>query len=525
MRTSPRLRAALLVLAGALAVLAVPATASALSFHIVNESGLEAKDVYVDIVANGAFEVPGFVNDEPKKLSEIAGQEVTIEKLVSGRVYISYGAPVEEGVTFASPTRFDWAEMTVTPAPEDVANLTAVDQFAIGMRLTTLGASNEELESVGDANADTVFDALQGIPGGPQSTIRDAGGNILRVLSPLHSTAYPLLGEYVRSMAGQTIALHTAFFSTPFVTTEYSGMFQPDGSITLTGTTNPLLSAPETIELEGSKLIEDIYTGDETPNTVEGTIRRDLLAGFSTGLWGGKYGNDALSFCSDPIENVQGKFCPHGFNQPAFGDARSALSAFPTCEQYAAIINQYTDVYGNPYSDASKKVAVGLDQAQVKTLQLTLLPDSGDAQPSSPGNPNCGAAPPAAGGPTTGSGNTPSGGDATTKESLGATGPDLPTFHLLKKATVKHGRVKIGRIACTGACGKVEATATVGKKTVLARGKAVLRTDHGPLTLTLTATGRHKLAHGAQHAKLTLKVTQPGSKRPMIKKAALRLLP
>jgi hypothetical protein len=340
-----------------------PAAASALEFAVVNESGRGPEGVYVTVVGDPAtYDVPGMVNDEPKKLSEIPGQKLTIEKLVSGRVYISYGAGVKEGVTLESPTRFDWAELNVHPVSTDVANLTAVDQFGIGMRLDTYSASDEHLEWLGDANSNTIFEALQQIPGGPQATVKGGGGNILRVVSPLHSSAYPDLGDYVRSMSGKTIALHTAFFGTPFTTSKYSGTFAADGSITLSGTSNPPGAAPAMIPVAGAGLIEDIYTGAHTPNNLEGAIRRDLLAGFSTGLWDGKYGNDALSFCTNPQTTTQGSWCPNGFNQPAFGDARTELSSFPTCEQYAAVINQYADSYGNPYSDASKKVAVSLDQ-------------------------------------------------------------------------------------------------------------------------------------------------------------------
>jgi hypothetical protein len=200
------------LLATVAALLALPASASALKLQIVNESGRAANEVFVDIVAPGGAEGDGFVNNHPQALSEISGQEVTIDKLVSGRVYISYGAAVEEGVPFNSPTRFDWAELTVTPAPEDAANLTAVNQFAIGMRLTTLGGAGEELESVGSTYANTIFDALQQIPGGPESTVRGANGEILRVLSPdTTGSAYPPLTAYVESMAGETITLHTAF--------------------------------------------------------------------------------------------------------------------------------------------------------------------------------------------------------------------------------------------------------------------------------------------------------------------------
>lgn len=471
----------------------VPA-ASALEFEIVNESGLEDDEVFVTVVANGAYAVPGVTEDEPVKLSEVPSGSMTIDQLISGRVYVSYGAGVEEGVPFNSPTRFDWAEMTVTPVAEDVANLTAVDQFAIGMRLDTLNGSGDVLETVGAANSDTIFAALQGIPGGPQATVRDGNGDILRVLSPLHSSAYPDLGDYVRSMAGETIALRTAFFGTPFTTTHYSGTFAADGSIVLSGITNPPGEAPAQISIPATELIEDIYTGGNTPNDVEGAIRRDLLSAFSAGFWNGRYGNDALSFCDDPIVDAQGSYCPHGFNQPAFGAARLTLSPFPTCEQYAAVINQHSDVYGNPYSDASKKVAVALDQpgsgGEVTKLRLTILPDSGDAQPSSGGNPNCGAAAPPQPEPAA--------------EPADRRGAGKAKARFRKRSTLVGGGFRLGRVVCPGGCRKVSAIAKLGAKTV-ARGRWRRAASNRVLRLKLTKTGRRALSRKKGEWKLRIK--------------------
>jgi hypothetical protein len=397
---------ALVVLLALLAALAFPATAPALKLEIVNESGEAAEDVFITVAGEaGTYDVPGMENDVPKPLDEIGGGELAIERLISGRVYVSYGAGVDVGVPFDSPTRFDWAELTVTPSVNDVANLTAVDQVGIGMRLDTLDAGDAILETVGSANSDTVFAALQEIPGGPQATMRDGDGNIIRVLSPLHSDAYPDLGDYVRSLAGQTITLHAQFDA---VSTHYSGTFGADGSIVLHGETSPPGQAPAEIPIPGAELIEDIYPAANTPNNPYGEIRHDLLAGFSTGLWGGRYGNDAIAFCTNPqIYAPTGwPICPTGFNQPSFGDARSGPSPFATCEQYAAVINKHTDIYGNPYSDASKRVTVGLDQpgdgGAVETLRLTILPDSGDAGPVTGGNADCGATPPTPPAPASG---------------------------------------------------------------------------------------------------------------------------
>jgi hypothetical protein len=495
------------------AAMLLPAGASALELQIVDKSGHEPEDVYVTVAGQaGTYDVPGMVNDEPKKLSEIPGQKLTIEKLIAGRVYISYGTGVQEGVPFDSPTRFDWAELTVTPASADVANLTAVDQFGIGMRLDTYGPSEEHLDWLGDANSDTIFEALQRIPGGPQATVKD-GSDIVRVVSPNKApNAYPDLGDYVRSMSGRTITLHTAFFGSPFVTSEYTGTFAADGSIALSGASNPAGQAPATIPVAGDGLIDDVYTGANTPNNLQGAIRRDLLAGFSTGLWGGRYGNDALSFCSNPQTTAQGSWCPNGFNQPAFGDARLELSPYATCEQYAAVINQYADAYGNPYSDASKKVTVGLDQpvsgGSVKTLKLTVLPDSGDAQPKASGNPNCGAA-----SPSPSPSPPPAQPQAALSSPSGMAAAALRArtgVHLRRRAKVKGRKVKVGRIACASACGRVKALVRRGHR-VVAR-KIVKRS--GPkrlLVLRLTRFGRRALAHRHRlEARLDVWVTPPG---------------
>jgi hypothetical protein len=103
--------------------------------------------------------------------------------------------------------------------------------------------------------------------------VRGANGEILRVLSPDNTgSAYPPLTEYVKSMAGQSNTLHTAFFGEPFTTSQYSGEFQADGSITLTGTMNEGtgdVPAPP-IVVPGQELIEDIYTGGAAPTTSNG---------------------------------------------------------------------------------------------------------------------------------------------------------------------------------------------------------------------------------------------------------------
>lgn len=486
-----------------LAALLFAPGARALEFEIVNESGRSDEEVFVTVVAHGAYEVPGVTEDVPQRLSAIPGHKMTIEKLVSGRVYVSYGQGVEEGVTEASPTRFDWAELTVTPAPADVANLTAVDQFAIGMKMQTLNGTGETLETLGEANADTIFNALQQIPGGPQATVRNAQGEILRVLSPVHSTAYPPLTEYVRSLAGQTLTLHTGLFQNPFGVSEYKAEIAPDGTVTLRGTYEseaPLAEPPPaTITIPANQVLAEIYAPTTEHNNFEAAIRRDLFAGFSTGFWGGKYGNDALAFCTNPVPKLGSQVCPEGFNQPAFGDARASLSPFPTCEQYAAVINQYSDSYGNAYSDAAKKVAVSLDQSQTKTLKLTILPDSGSAMPVHSGNPACGAVAP-----------SPAPTAATGVTNKGASAKPGATARFRKRTTLVAGGFKIGRVICSGGCTRVSAVAKLGAK-VVARGSWKGAGANRVLTMKLTKPGRKALSGDKKKWKLALQARVTGA--------------
>lgn len=490
-----------LVLLAVLATFALlPGQAQALKFKIVNQSGRSADQVFVTVAGSPSnFNVPSVPNNEPVKLSSIPGQAITINELVSGRIYISYGKGVTSSVPFTSTTRFDWAELTVIPSSSDVANLTAVDQFGIGMRLATFNASGTKMETVGSANSDTIFNALQKIPGGPGATIKNSSGRIIRVLSPNKSDSYPQLGQYVKSMAGRKITLNTAFYGDPFTTSQYSGTFASDGSITLNGQTNPPGAAPAQLQFPGAQVTADIYTGGNTPNNLSGALYRDLLAGFSTGLWGGKYGNDAISFCSNPVTNNQGKWCPSGFNKPAFGDARKSLSSYPACEQYAAIINRYSDSYGNPYSDASKKVTVGLDQpatgGSVTTLQLTVLPDSGDAGPAQSGNANCGAAPK----------------------------PKVKKVSFYAKAKLKGNSAKVGRVSCTVACGQIKVVAKKnGKKVAYRKYKATGKNPY--MTMKVTKAGR-KMFH--RHKKLTVKVQvqiKPAGASQVTRKHSLKFI-
>src|SRR5262249_46400988 len=148
------------------------ASASALDLEIANQSGRPAEDVWVTVVG-GEMDVPGLEYNVPKTLRQLAEEghsPLEVNKLVAGRVYVSYGEGVDQNaLPFASDeVRFDWIELNVTANTADQVNLTAVEQVGIGMRIETFDSSSQLLGELGSANSDTIFAALQQIPGGPQ---------------------------------------------------------------------------------------------------------------------------------------------------------------------------------------------------------------------------------------------------------------------------------------------------------------------------------------------------------------------
>lgn len=487
--------------------LALPGAASALDLEIVNQSDKPDGEVWVTVVG-APMSVTGMEYNVPKTLQQLEEADhnpLDIQELGAGRIYISYGAGVDQNaLPFASTsTRFDWVELNVTPNPADQINLTAVEQVGIGMRIETFGPSSQLLGELGSANSDTIFAALQQIPGGPQATIRNAGGEILRVLSPQKlpavapSAAYPPLIPYMQSMAGKTITLRTARGG---VASHYTGTFAADGSIVLSGSTDPAGEAPATIPVSAAELASDIYTGENTPNSLEGNIRRDLLVGFVTGLWGGRYGNDAGAFCANAQINALGPFCPTWWTQPVFGAARAGLEPFPTCEQYAAVLSQYSDTFAHPYTERYAKPEIPIVEdngTAVASAKLTILADSGNAQPVAGGNANCGAAAPA---PAPAAPAAP----AAAKDSARV----KPRF--FAKAKLRGRSAKVARLTCSVPCGRVKAVAKLGKR-VVARSSSRMARVSGPVKVKLTGKGRKLLRKRDRlKVKISVWVTPPG---------------
>ena len=155
------------------------------------------------------------------------------------------------------------------------------------------------------------------------------------------------------------------------------------------------------------------------------------------------------------------------------------------------MINQYTDEYGNPYSDATSKVAVSLDESSgVKALQLRIQPDSGDAQPVSGGNSNCGA------GSSSGATPGPSGGPSPAPTHTKKHAKPKAAVHatLFKRAQLRKGKLRVAKVACASACGRIRAVVRKGKR-VLARALVKHAGRKRLVVAHLTKPGRRLLRH------------------------------
>ena len=347
---------------------ALVASAQALDVQLVNHSDRPADRVYV--MLHGGSSADGkLTNDDPKRLSAISGRHFALSSISGGRIFFSYGRPVSPAEPPSSDIRYDKVELTYP----GVANLTAVDFFAIPFRLQTLNSSGNELgELAYRARTNVIRRALMDVAA-PGALVRTREGGFARVLSPqLSQGSYRSFARDIKSMAGKRVTLRGAFYGTPYQEFIYSGRFANDGSIRLNGTlTTP--SGPstqgKTVAVTGSSLPSAIYTvngpftvggqpATVSDNNVYSAIYRDLLSGFAWGYMGGRYGNDS--------DNWWGK--------PPFQAARATQEPYATFNEYAAAIFRYSDAYGFSFSDTGPRpVVVGLDGAT--TLRITIMGD------------------------------------------------------------------------------------------------------------------------------------------------------
>jgi hypothetical protein len=437
---------ALLAAAGTCALLGISASsACALNVEVVNDSGQPAQDVYLTL--HGGSSNDGQLPEEiPKALSEIHNSTFSLGSF-SGRMYVSYEGPYNEHEDgLEAPTRYDKIELTTG----GVADVTAVDFFAIPFDLEALNSIGAPVGAALTYRCytSTILSKLRELA--PSAEVM-SGGQFLRFLAPKNAwSSYPSMEPYVKSMAGQRIEVEDIYANAehpPAVNIKYSGTFESNGSITLNGTFTERSGAHteehgEALHIEGSTLPAAAYTGNGAytvgvtaanvgENNKYSVIYRDIVAGFELGYWGGKYGNNT--------KNWLGK--------PDFAAARPSVEPYATYNEYAAIINEYSDAYGAAFNELGPTpVTVPLEGATT-TLRVTLDPDQGP--------PACaGASPPPSTAQSNGSASPStahSNGSAASSVTGHANAAGAGTVTIVSKAVNldKRGRALI-KLRCTG---------------------------------------------------------------------------
>ena len=427
--------------------------------------------------------------ETPKALSEIHNSTFFLGSF-SGRLYVSYGGPYTEHVDgLEAPTRYDKIELTTG----GVADVTAVDFFAIPFELEALDSSGA---TIGEAlryrcYTSTILSKLRELAPSAEVT---SGGQFLRFRAPKNAWAsYPSMEPYVKSMAGQTIEVEDIYANAehpPPVNIRYSGTFEADGSITLNGTFTERSGAHieehgEALHIEGSMLPEAAYTGNG-PYTVGGTpanvgennkysvIYRDIVAGFELGYWGGKYGNNTRDW----------------LGKPDFAAARASVQPYATYNEYAAIINEYSDAYGAAFNELGPTPVTVPLEAATATLRVTIEPDQG------PDTPACAGALPSPSAVTTQSNGsaTRSSGSATSSATGKATAPRAAKLAIVSKAVNldKRGRALI-TLSCTG--GPCTGDLTLGQSVIAKRAAVPRQRARGRVAGHRAARGQRKQAN------------------------------
>lgn len=541
----PVFRLAFATVCAFLALAAAPANGAPMTVEIVNNSGVKPDQVWLSLY-NGPSADGQLPNNTPVQLSSLTNSSFTLGDITAGRLYVAYGSQgVDINTTTMSPIRNDKIEFT-NPG---VADLTAVDFFGIPMGLQTLDSGGNVLETLGfRCFTSTLAPALQALPGGQASTILTAANTFSKVLSPSLSDAYPLMTAYVQAMSGQTITVNSTFdgrpdAGLPAVTTNMTGTFQADGSITLSGTfTNIATGAVtpnQTLAVAAGGIAPGIYSnnGSYTKNGAPGavgdndafsTVYRDLVAGFAMGYWGGRYGNQTSAW----------------LRQPPFAAAWTTPPPFtPYYHQYGAMITEYSSAYGFPFTDLSPTtVQAGLG-SNVATMRVTIEPDTGPSVPGCAGYSTPTTPPPPSGG------GTPDPVTATPVNPAPSTAPAPITAPAPKRTTkgravaiVERRAVRLDRagrlilpVRCDGdPCrGELEVYTRVrrGKKLrIVPVGAAELavpeaKTQH--LVVKLTKTGRALIRRGGRRGLWTTTVVRlgPRSKATTVSRRGVKVLP
>jgi hypothetical protein len=396
---------------------AVPARAIRLSF--TNSSSYPSDQVFVWFggAADAGYDLK--ISGQPQNvtlgksyaLTELAAG-LTLNRLVSGRAYISFGEPLPDpgrngaGSPIRYPgvfpgddgynTRWDFFELTNTPHASDVADLTSMDNFAIPLRLQLkhqgmpLAGPNTSAGWQGHSDSQIVA-ALSELADPAGSNVYRVDGDFVRIQG---ANSFPLryqnqpddprsMNAYLASIqaANRATILDGTAFATSY---QYSAAIDAVGNYVLTKT-GGAASTPNTIVIPASykagpnpadpivTLAESLYMSNPwysvdggpigpTQNNLAGAIARDLYAALNLGY----VNSDHIVAASDTVNpSLVGR---HVYELTG-SEMRELTVGFDEVNQfyniYAAAIRDLSDSYGFAYSDWNEhlsKVAVLVNQ-------------------------------------------------------------------------------------------------------------------------------------------------------------------
>jgi len=330
--------------------------------------------------------------DTVETVSGNAVYTFTASRASSIRLYFSIGKSIPETTIVHSPTdtdmhnvRFDWVELTLDGSSTACANLTSLEQLGICMTLRARNGSD-------DAHASTLGwsksfnDIVTETKVSNASAVKYNDDDPAKICRIKGASKYPddwPAANMISTLIGKSIIMTGAFNGSDLTPDHgkagfrFTGTFASPGGIPqieLSGnfyeSSTPLPATMKIVGLSPAAVYAaDVmqcseishtgggYTNDQSAkeNDRWAKLFALLVGGINTGMW---------------------KVEPNNLRW-------SSAIAYPngdTCNPYSRMIREYSNSYGDPYSDLTEKVLLNLfetrDGKTVDTLVITLLDDA-----------------------------------------------------------------------------------------------------------------------------------------------------
>jgi hypothetical protein len=399
-----------------------PAHAAPLAVKFKNTSGQPDSQVYIGFVGAEPLTATNKATNAPLAKSEFGSEHwYTLDTLTqgvdlasfSGRIYVGYGTPWNfthagyepSPVNPSDPNahkRYDKVEITYHGNPADVANATSFDYFSIpvGLNVYHGGTGGTLVKSLKASPTNVTLAAMETIATPhAAAVVRDGSNNFVRVIGPsvyppppgLPASPYDnfdgyldYLHTYGQSHGGAIARIKGHFNGTgggpaPHQAQDYdfTATIDAQQNITLTGHGGQVGNHTLTFHHDELNNPAAIYGAnphfqlDGTPmtpqNDLYGWIIADLFAGLNIGALGSTVevnGQQVGQMESQQWFALTQRFAALQPGQPYYN-------------QWAAKMSELSDAYNFAYTDRFAHVVAPLNPAQVDTLELVFLRETG----------------------------------------------------------------------------------------------------------------------------------------------------